>query len=100
MIPVFCKSMIVGTWGRKKINAVVISKDIYERYAKPLKLKISKEESAPKLKLLKKMHTELFGDYIVEDSPKYLKLINEKQDEKGELIKCSLVILPHYFERL
>lgn len=92
--------MIVGTWGRKKISIVVISKDIYERYAKPLKLKISKESSPNKLKILKKMYNELFGDYIVEDSPKYIKLTNEKEDEKGELIKCSVVVLPHYFERL
>lgn len=99
MIPVLCKSMIVGTMGRKKINKVVISKEVYSSYAKPMKDKMLREQDPHKFSILKKMYKELFGDYVVEGSPLYLKLTNEKEDN-GEIIKCSLIELPHYLERI
>lgn len=100
MIPVFCKSVIVGTLGKKKVNRYVISVETYKKYAKPLMAKISKEEDKSKVSVMNKMLNELFGDYIVEGSPTYDKLTTQKVDDKGNQIKCSVIDLPHYFERL
>jgi predicted transcriptional regulator len=100
MIPVFCKSVIVGTYGKKKVNRYVISKEVYSKYAKPLMAKLSKEVDPSRASIINKMLDELFGEYIVEGSPTYDKLTTQKKDEKGVQIKCSLIELPHYFERL
>jgi len=100
MIPVFCKSMIVGTYGRKKVSKYVISKDVYTKYAKPLKEKIGKSEDIDEIFFLKRMNEEMFGEYLVEGAPMYEKLTTLNKDEKGVRIKCQLVELGPYIERL
>lgn len=100
MIPVFSKYAIVGTYGRKKINRYVITKEVYTKYAKPLDDKISKADDNEELFILKRMKEELFGDYMVEGAPLFEKLTKLKVDEKGDKIKCSIIDLGSYLDRL
>ena len=100
MIPVFSIATIEGTYGRKKISRNVISKETYENYAKPLKQQIADEEDVFKLSLLKSRYNELYGDFIVEGAPLYVKLTTLKKDEEGKKIDCVLNKLGPYIERL
>lgn len=100
MIPVFCRYVIVGTYGRKKINRYVITKEIYAKYAKPLEEKISKSDDPNDLFVLKRMKEELFGDYMVEGAPLFQKLTKLKKDSEGNRIKCSVIDLGPYLDRL
>ena len=99
VIPVFCKSIITGTHGRRKVNKYVISKEVYLKYAKPLKDKIGKSEDPNEIYFLKRMNEELFGEYIVEGAPLYEKLTKEKKDPAGKIV-CQLVDIGPYIERL
>lgn len=100
MIPVFSIATIEGTYGRKKINRNVISKEVYENYVKPLKQRMADEEDQFRLSILKCKYSELYGDFIVEGAPLYVKLTTLKKDEDGKLIKCTLTKLGPYTERL
>lgn len=100
VIPVFCKYIITGTYGRKKVNKYVISSEVYTKYAKPLKDRIGKSDDPNEIYFLKRMNEELFGEYIVEGAPLFEKLTTMSKDEIGNKIKCEVFETGPYIERL